>query len=80
LTDLRSPAFGGGIEKLSLVAGLKQSEIAGGKTFYANVLIWSELEFRYNEVSIRLDSELEVDRLREQVVWPLAKVLRVRSL
>jgi hypothetical protein len=80
LTDLRSPAFGGGIEKLPLVAGLKQSEIAGGKTFYANVLIWSELEFRYNEVSIRLDSELEVDRLREQVVWPLAKVLRVRSL
>jgi hypothetical protein len=80
LTDLRCPACGGGIEKLSLVAGLKQNAIAVRRTFYANVLIWSELEFRYGEVSIRLNSEAEVDRLRQQAVWPLARVLRVRSL
>ena len=65
---------------MSLVASLKQNAIAVRRTFYANVLIWSELEFRYNEFSIRLDSEAEVDRLRQQAIWPLARVLRVRSL
>jgi hypothetical protein len=67
--------------RLSLVAKLKQSEMAEQKTFYANVLVWSEAEFRYDELSIRLDSEAEVEQLRLQANnWPLSKVLRVRSV
>jgi hypothetical protein len=36
---------------------------------------------KFTEVSIRLNSEAELAQLRQQVDnWPLAKVLRVRSL
>jgi hypothetical protein len=43
------------------------------------VLVWYERDFRYDELSIRLDSEAEVEQLRQQADWPLSKVLRVRS-
>lgn len=45
------------------------------------MLVWAELDFRYDEMSIRLNGEAEVEQLRQQADnWPLSKLLKVRSV